>query len=846
MKHSKTQFLVAIAAVVAGMLGLQAKTVAWYHFNEGAIGTKPTAGVASIVNAADPGSLNATTRVKRSWQVEDWSGSSTYLPTYYADFPSCVSWFDPVTGARGADRQCVYMNSGYNFGHGDAPLFLVNDDVKLHCANITAECMVKMTASGSLSYQSHILVMRNAPSPNNIKAWGIIINTGGSVRVEVQTRDSTGAALDSSRSMSFTTANAPSVVDGKWHHVAFTYDGSTARIYVDYVEYASKAWSEPLDYNEDYAGMLNIAGLDVSTYGGHWYGFVDEVRISDEALPPEKFLHVGGVANNASDQDTAIYLPLNSFEFSTDKFFGAVGQLIFHNSACSTNASLVNMTLSTIGAGVYPRLDTGVSAVVSNELYSGIFATNGIINEGCWTYTNNPAYPEKARYIIIDDFSKNNNAHLISSGDFTAEFFLKVPTTPTSSSRILVENTGAKGAGSIQMILSSTELQCTLYSQEEIDKYEAGEVSSMTQTKFSTPVSNVVGGDWHHVALVVDRTNQRAALYLDGNPVRIVENFVLASGVSTYSDAYKTLKIGDGWSGNGESALHDLSMDEFRITRRALAPQEFLMAGAPADTTTFEPTRAWIDFEGDLSVKPGEAAIPEGSSSASTVTMEYSNVVPGIPGGRLIDGTGAIIREANTSSMHFSGAHGSGESSSDTASQRLFFERNILLEKDMKSMTVEFFMKGTRNEAKAWSSILRMYGNATGSDSSPFRRLWSFGYSNAAGNVYVIKDINGASQTSFYPDNNVSLADSKWHHIAITFEPDGNGKTLCNVYKDYQQLGSQHTFNGEMECGDYGTSSMAIGSRYNGYIDEVRISKGVLSVDEMLHVEKNGAVILIR
>ena len=39
---------------------------------------------------------------------------------------------------------------------------------------------------------------------------------------------------------------------------------------------------------------------------------------------------------------------------------------------------------------------------------------------------------------------------------------------------------------------------------------------------------------------------------------------------------------------------------------------------------------------------------------------------------------------------------------------------------------------------------------------------------------------------------------------------------------------------------------MAIGSRYNGYIDEVRVSKGVLTVDQMLHVLKNGTVISVR
>jgi hypothetical protein len=329
---------------------------------------------------------------------------------------------------------------------------------------------------------------------------------------------------------------------------------------------------------------------------------------------------------------------------------------------------------------------------------------------------------------------------------------------------------------------------------------------------------------------------------VDGRVVREHKNFVLASSVST-KDGYATLKIGDGWGGNNVSALHGLSIDEFRITRRALAPQEFLMAGAAPASGTFDPTRAWIGFEGDLSVKPDEGAIPEGSSTATTVTMEYTSLVPGI---RLIDGNGNLIRASNASSLRFSGAHGSGEASPDTASQRLFFARNILLERDMKSMTVEFFMRGAKNEAKAWATILRMYGNATGSDSSPFRRLWSVGYSNAAGNLYVIKDNKGASLPTFYPDNSVSFADGKWHHIAITFEPDGNGNTLCTFYRDYQQLGSQHTFNGELECGDYGASSFAAGSRYNGYLDEVRISKGVLTADQMIHVIKRGTSISVR
>ena len=449
----------------------------------------------------------------------------------------------------------------------------------------------------------------------------------------------------------------------------------------------------------------------------------------------------------------------------------------------------------------------------------------------------------------IDDYSDNGGTHLITSGDFTAEFYLRLLEIPTRGSHILCENSGANGTLTLDLRVSENWLYCSLVSQEQFDKCEAGEISAAATTDLYEPVSSVADGKWHHVALVVSRSNRIAEFYLDGRLVTKNgrrENFTLASGICTKSGSWPMLKIGDYGDGNNRVGFHNMSIDEFRITRRALAPQEFLMAGDAIDAAVLEPTRAWIGFEGDLSVEPSEGAIPAGSSTANTVTMEYSPVVPGSSDGKLLDGNGNVLRESNTKSMYFSGAYGDKDVSPDTASQRLFFSRNILLERDMKSMTVEFFMKGTKNEAKAWATILRMYGNATGSDSSPFRRLWSVGYSNTAGNLYVIKDVNGDTQPTFYPSNTVSFADGKWHHIAVTFAPDGNGNTLCNVYRDYQQLGSQHTFNGELECGDYGTSSFAIGSRYNGYIDEVRISKGVLTVDQMLHVTKNGTVISIR
>ena len=820
-----------------------AKTVAWYHFNEGANATLMSGGQPSVLNAVDPTSLPGTPYSINSSCVLD---SANFMPRYTNDMPSCVSWYDPVTGARGTDNRCAWIRTNNNNGSRQGAIILVDDDEKLHCEHITVEFFAKATATSFDSSWNHAVVMRN--SSGNTKAWGFVLNKDG--RVIVIFNDPITPANEPNYGTSYSgciyapssAPNPPHVADGKWHHIAMTYDGTTIRVYVDYVQKASKAWAGPIVYGSGDTSKLCIGGADKASYG-NWPGFIDEVRISNEALTPDKFLRVGGSSESAAkvtDQDTALYLPFDSAEICEDRFFGSTNLPIVLNTACSTNAYNIKV------AGVYlsdpyilPSLET--ADIVSNTFHSGIFAAESATNGGCWKFGQNTAAAGKSIHIAVDDFQNNNNTHLITSGDFTMEFWLNLPSPPSVTQNLVVEQSGSKNGGTFTIWASSSWLYCRLVSQDVFDNYEAGNISAFTYNDSYIAASSVFDGKWHHVALVVDRTNKLASFYVDGKLVRCHKNFELASGVST-SATGKWLQLSGGWGSNRNDEWHNMSIDEFRITRRALAPQEFLTVGVNG-TTALEPTRAWVGFEGDLSVQPRPDEIPEGSSNASTVTMAYSPVVPGI---RLVDGNGNVIRDTNTSSMHFSGAFGSGDTSADTGSQRLFFERNVLLEKDMKSMTVEFFMKGTKNEAKAWSSILRMYGYDDGSDSSPYRRLWSFGYSNAAGNVYVIKDVNGSTQATFYPDNNVSLADGKWHHIAITFEPDGNGNTLCNIYKDYQQLGSEHTFSGELECDDYGTSSVAIGSRYNGYIDEVRVSKGVLTVDQMLHAQPRGTVLHFR
>lgn len=70
--------------------------------------------------------------------------------------------------------------------------------------------------------------------------------------------------------------------DGQWHHVAGTYDGVTAKIYVDGVFYNSRNASEDLS-------STNVLQIGGSTYCGNYLnGKIDEVKIWDYALNQEE------------------------------------------------------------------------------------------------------------------------------------------------------------------------------------------------------------------------------------------------------------------------------------------------------------------------------------------------------------------------------------------------------------------------------------------------------------------------------------------------------------------------------------------------------------------------------
>ena len=809
------QFLVAIAAVAAGMLGLQAKTVLWYHLNEQDNGYRAYhANVRDdvIENAADPGNLQG----QPGGLNTSANFTNNQVPTYTNDFPSCATWYDPVTGARGEDRRCLYMRSQYGGGDGESSIILTDDDKKLHCANITVEFMAKYTGTKTLAAQAHMIGMRNSSSAN-VVAWGIIFYTSGKAVLRVQTRNSAGTAQDSDKSFEVADSANSGVLDGNWHHVAFTYDGTTAKLYVDYVLKVSKAWSYPLDYNTDNAGMLSICGFDKQTYG-HWHGFIDEVRISDAALEPEQFIHPGGIVSASlsekiaavTDEDTALYLPFDSVETSvTDPFFGGVGAPFVFNAANVANAPIVKATLPTSG-----MLPTASAETVSNIVHGGIFATDSAANGGCWDFGVNSAETGRSIHMAVNDYSASARTHSATAGDFTMEFFVKTHARPSKTTYLVREICPGSTAWSMYLSSGKDALTCSLTPQ-------TGSASSL-EAVFTQ-------GVWHHVALVVNRTLRSATFYLDGAVVGGVTNFDLKHAAG---DVAECLHLSGYSASDSADNLHNLAIDELRITKRALAPQEFLMAGANG-TSALEPTRAWIGFEGDLSVEPRPDEIPAGVKSANA---QFSDVVWG--NGKIMDGAGNVIRETNAHSMWFSGG-----------SEKTYFNRNMLIDTDLDSQTVEFFMKAPKDSATAWAYMLRAYTDYAMGDATN-KMCWTIGYHDAAGHIYVgavTSEFPTKSVTKYFEDGEHDLDDGRWHHVAVTFEPDDTTNTLVTFYSDYKKCGEPKSINGRLKhIAGEPYMRLGMGNGFRGWIDEVRISKGVLTVDQMLHVEKYGAVILIR
>jgi hypothetical protein len=784
---------VLIAAVLGAAtfcFGADASTVAWWHFNEGDVGQRTTNGEVATLNAVDPSkhALKAGVLSGNNAYVE---GYDQYLPSYANAFPDYATWSVPG-GIKGSDNRGMYFNpqNSDGTGYGSVLYTEVTDELKL--PSLTVELFIKADYVNSANHWKNLIVMGG---DGNLDAWGLRVNNNGTLHFRHK-----NAGVDN-EALSLTGVNA---LDGEWHHVAFTFDGDTKKVtlYFDYTKNSSATCKYGLEYVEDLR-YLEIGSFNKADYG-RWRGWVDEVRISNKVLSPSEFLQVEksaqvSVCEELSEPDTVVYMPFDT-EMTKDKLF-----LSFINAAGGT--TVYPATLAVDSNGAYPQLMT--DNLPHDHLHSGVLATDFCANSGYWNFVTNAL--GKSAMIDVDDVRALEDGTLIhdfTSHSCTIEMFVR-PETSYAHNIYLACQHAAGGAGSLMW-------QLTQNRHVKLEALGVGETARRTINS-----SYLTGGKWHHIALVFDREAKTAEIFIDYEAAGRLDDFLLVSSVddSRYS---RYLQLFGGY-GHSHNMQMQGGVDDVRLTRRALKSYEFLRKG------TAEPvgrTRAWFSFDGDYTVKPRPNDIPAG-----TVTSDETGFSTRVPQAVIVDGEENVLSETNRASA--------------VLSKTVKFARNMFADSvDMRSQTLEFFLFLESLPTSDYATVFR-FNDAQSGDVVYSVRINKGQFDMRIDTVSEkekedVKDHFNQGKT--FGAGGVALSDGRWHHVAFTFEPDyDSNKTLLKMYLDYKYIGS-NTANGILRTvggGELASTSFTIGSTaLNGFIDEVRLSQGVLEVKDMLRATR--------
>ncbi|RKQ94077.1 concanavalin A-like lectin/glucanase superfamily protein [Solirubrobacter pauli] len=202
--------------------------------------------------------------------IRDWSGNRNngYLgasPTADAADPSWIKG--------------VFLGSALRFGGGQ--FVTIPDAPSLEPQRITVAAWFRGDASpGKYRY-----IMSKGFFECQTASYGLYTGIGGGLSFYIAKN-----AYDF-----YVSPAAPtSVWDGKWHHAAGTFDGTTVRLYIDGVQVGSGTPSPtPIDYDRaDGTGHIGANEPAVCDEDLTLVGDVDGVQIWSEALPVDRIWSV--------------------------------------------------------------------------------------------------------------------------------------------------------------------------------------------------------------------------------------------------------------------------------------------------------------------------------------------------------------------------------------------------------------------------------------------------------------------------------------------------------------------------------------------------------------------------
>ena len=809
----------AFALVLAWCGTASARTVAYWPLNYTA-GERTTAST-DLANLGSATELVARPISMIGAAIQE--GSSASCPVGTNAFPAAFAVYDPVTSNTLDAATALHFHLPANRDTEGSGAIRVSNTAALRLTTFTVEFFIRIRQPYTATQmgQFHAVavmprILKNGDvAVRNCDSWGIRYAASGGVcglqfrfsNADYSYQSGDPGLINTSDYRNFI-VSYPALNDGDWHHVALTVDGTSFKVYFDYrpmdQEIAMSNWAgglrlaDPVSYGTEdlYIGAVPMGA---QPFGGDLAHF----RISDKVLNAAELLRPVRSAR-APDEADDVYLHM-SFEqepgFAAGMYFDRTGS---------------QKVIQRRSAQVAPQLHTNICArAIRPSLTNAVAAVNA-------TSLVNVPVSNANSYVEIRPTSDP-----FPTSSYTVECFYRAKTTNEFST---------VGIPLVRRLFSSSNnIQFQLALLYDTWKLcgsvrPTGAFSSTTISDINPSATDV----WHHAALVVDSDKKIMRLFHDY--ARVAEGSISAATAPAAPSVDTCLVIAGAPRGDKSNISLNGWADDVRITLRALEPGEFLSPKGyfnPADRTL-----AWMSFDnGDLNGGPG---LTNGVAAAGNGGSQPT--FPAYPGNTyfVMDGAGNVIRK-------------------DT--HAISFQRGQVVWADspllslFPAQTVEFFVKanGTPTPGEA---ILRdsLWAHTVISDTSAW--LATFGMTYPTHLRFLCATIDDATGTKVAKginvDTGVVIGDGAWHHVAITFDPSAQGETI-SVYGDYSPTPNwTTTLTGKRIYGK-GFGAVWAGAApteekyyFNGQLDEVRISQGVLAPSQFLRKGNVGVMIIFR
>lgn len=802
-----------IAVFVAALLAApavpsSADTLLWYRFDGNG---------ATVENKAAPGTMDGTLKSINTWgSLGGLGDTSSKFPTRGDAFPDGTRLIDPATDAIVSGTVTSLSFSGDPAKSGTVRLLKADTTTAFkEMMSFTCEAFFKLPSDSAAIETRRAkdilfpLVDWGSPDGNGL-GWFFGLRkdsgtTGFYPFFRSKHHNGTGTVQTDCQDKTY-------LNDDKWHHLAVvvTADASAntaeVKLVLDYTTLATTktlAGFRGFHYNNS-GNFPLLVGADLwrSSKSCCFMGEIAEVRISNTALAADELLRP--LPDGPVDADTLVFLPMGDCDW-----FGSPNTANYKNiyhgvlNAAPTAACPPYWTSGTTSAA-YPA---SAADAAGASVRDGYFATAAFADAKSTAFSRALVSGQYAGHVLRVPYE---DAHL-AEGSFTLEWFFKtdgqVPSGNGVNSYTFMNPSFAK----IMINQSNGKLLTRLIPQ-------TGNYSDYNSS------GRVDDAQWHHYALVYDKGQGAFSIYLD---YALVSSTTLAPATGT----------GRAFLFGGETATSQTfagNLDDFRITKRALRPHEFLTSRAvvSADAALL------AHFDGDYSTSQDAVLAPGGSGAAISGGVAPSFVAQE----RSYDADGDG-RADFTSSQALSLAGGS-----------VSFPRNSMLE--CRDFTVEWFAK--YDHVANGAMLLRF-------EMSPAAISWALYYPSHSGSGNDVRLGANVSTTGGWSSlhredidiaSSVDIADGRWHHWALVADTDASASpanTTFTLYRDYEPYGVPAVFDGANNAGGVlalpttGTTfSFGTGGAITGLIDELRFTPAVLPASSFLRRLDNPFVLVVR